>query len=148
MQQKLIDLLNIAGDSKLALELQNKHIADETKEAKAVIESVKAKYASAIEAISKRMNDARVKLQEAIDQGLIPEQGLETDDWKLVQVKRLNPMLEDFNNVPDEFLLPVAQWIDWKKVDDYVRQNARAPDGMTIVVSYAPRVMANQKVKV
>lgn len=148
MQQKLIDLLNIAGDSKLALELQNKHIADETKEAKAVIESVKAKYASAIEAISKRMNDARVKLQEAIDQGLIPEQGLETDDWKLVQVKRLNPMLEDFNNVPDEFLLPVAQWIDWKKVDDYVRQNARAPEGMTIVASYAPRVMANQKVKV
>lgn len=141
-------LLEDAGNNKVALELLEKHITDETKEAAEVIRKVKAKYETQRVRLSTSVNEARKKLQEAIDNGQIPELGVETDRWKLVQVERKNPMLEDFNAVPDGFLLPVAQWIDWKKVDDHVKEHGVAPAGFGLVKSQSPRVMANQKVKV
>lgn len=144
----LQQLLEQAGKAVVALKLLDQHVADETREANELIQSVKAKYKDQIERLKKSNNEARVKLQEAIDSGVVPEQGLETDDWKLVLVERKNPMLEDFNAVPDGFLLPVAQWIDWKKVDDHVKEHGAAPAGFGLVKSQSPRVMANQKVKV
>lgn len=144
----LQDWLDQAGQTTVSLKLLAQHIADETKEANAVIDAVKQKYKEKIERLKKANNDARVKLQAAIDDGQIPELGVETDDWKLVQVAHQNPMLENFDLVPDEFLVPVAQWIDWKKVDDYVQANQTAPKGFGIIVTRSVRVMPNQKVKV
>lgn len=141
-------LLEDAGNNKVALELLEKHIADETKDAAEVIRKVKAKYETQRMRLSTSVNEARKKLQEAIDNGSIPELGVETDRWKLVQVERKNPMLENFVEVPDDMLLPVAQWIDWKKVDDYVKQAGAAPPGFGMVVTRSPRVMVNQKVRV
>lgn len=144
----LQQLLDQAGKSTVALKLVDQHVADETREANELIQSVKAKYKDQIERLKKSNNEARLKLQEAIDNHTVPEWGLETDDWKLVLVGRSNPLLESFDAVPDEFLLPVAQWIDWKKVDDYVAKNNAAPAGFGLIRTQSPRVMANQKVKV
>lgn len=144
----LQSLLDQAGTAAVALKLVDQHVADETKEATAVIQAVKTKYKDQIERWKKSGNEARAKLQEAIDNGAVPEQGVETDDWKLVLVRRGNPLLENFDLVPDEFLLPVTQWIDWKKVDDRVREDAKAPPGFGLVYSLSPRVSPNQKVKV
>lgn len=145
---ELQKMLDQAGKATVALKLVDQHVADETKEANEVIQAVKNKYKAQIERLKKSSNDARVRLQEAIDNGQVPELGVETDDWKLVLVKRSNPLLENFDLVPDEFLLPVTQWIDWKKVDDAVRTTEHAPPGFGLVYSQSPRVMANQKVKV
>lgn len=140
--------LDQAGRATVGLKLVDQHVATETAEANRIIKAIKDKYAQQVLDLKKSNNEARVKLQEAIDSGVVPEQGLETDDWKLVLVERKNPMLEDFNAVPDGFLLPVAQWIDWKKVDDHVKEHGAAPAGFGLVKSQSPRVMANQKVKV
>src|SRR5574337_423497 len=135
----LQQLLDQAGKAVVALKLLDQHVADETREANLVIQSVKNKYKDQIEHLKKSGNDARLKLQDAIDHHAIPEQGVETDDWKLVLVQRSNPMLESFDAVPDEFLLPVTQWIDWKKVDDYVKEHGAAPAGFGLVKSQSPR---------
>lgn len=146
--QNIFGWLDEAGNASVAVKLLDRHVEDETKEAAAIIQSVKTKYKPQFERLKKTLNAARLKLQEYIDNHDVPELGVETDDWKLVQVKRDNPLLEDFEKVPDDFLLPVTQWIDWKKVDDYVKQHGEAPAGFGIVTTYSPRVMANQKVRV
>lgn len=147
-QSQIQTWLDQVGRASVALKLVDQHIETETSEANRIIKAVKDKYAKQMDDLKRSSNEARTKLQEAMDNGWIPEQGVETDDWKLVQVQRSNPLLEDFNAVPDEFLVPVTQWIDWKKVDDYVKANNAVPAGFGLVKSYSPRIMANKKVKV
>ena len=141
------DWLHQAGDAKAAIDLTDAKFKNETPHSAEAIEAIRKKYAPDKLALAAKLNEARVKLQDSMDHGLIPPQGLETDEWKLVPVKRDCLVLENFDDVPDDLLLPVNQWIDWKKADEYATTNNGAPPGMKRVATYSPRVSRNQKVK-
>lgn len=124
-----------------ALEAQ---IHEQAAPLKAQIKAITEPFKGLMIDISKSITRARQALNDAVDAGV---DEAETPDWKLVVVRSKHPVLDKFDDLPDEFLLPPEQWIDWKKIDEAVNAGKPVP-GITLVEVKSPRVVQNKAVKV
>lgn len=136
--------LDLSGTLGNELKRELADLKDACAEAEAKIAEAKALRDPVIAKLRGAITKARAALAEMADTNTLPVQGLETDTYKLVVAMRSRPVLESFDAVPDELLLPTNQWIDWKRVDEAVKKGA--VPGFSLAETKEIRIVANKKV--
>lgn len=132
--------LAVAGELALFRKQFDADLAERTKASRDAIKAEQAVHADTVKKIDAKLNAARIALNAAIDGGLAEAH---TKDWRLVVVHQKRPVLEKFDDLPDEYLLPTEQWIDWKKVDEAVKAGTAVP-GVSVADVTNARVIPNE----